>query len=201
VSAYPVVLDGKAFSAVVIGGGAVAARKVRALLDGGVKVTVVAPDVGRELNALAESGRITCVRRGFVEGDVDSGDLVIVATNDPELNRAVVTRARSCGKLVNAADDSAAGNFVTPAVHRAGDLSISVSANGLPSAAAAVRDELATRFDARYAAAIAGLRELRASLLAGGQSEEWRRIADNIRADFCAQVESGSADKPVSTWR
>jgi precorrin-2 dehydrogenase/sirohydrochlorin ferrochelatase len=196
-----VVLDGKAFSAVVIGGGSVATRKTRALLEGEVSVTVVALELSAELEALEKAGRITCMRRGYVGKDLDLGDLVIVATNDPQLNAAIVSRARSCGKLVNATDDAANGNFMTPAVHRAGDLSIAVSANGVPSAAAAVRDELAGRFDERYAAAIAGLRQLRSSMLADGRADEWREIAGRIRLDFCAQVESNSVEGGVPTWR
>jgi precorrin-2 dehydrogenase/sirohydrochlorin ferrochelatase len=196
-----VVLDGSAFSAVVIGGGSVASRKVRALLDGGVKVTVVAPDVSPDLAALETEGRLVCVRRAYNDGDIDAGDLVIVATNDPDLNAAIVSQARRRGKLVNAANDAPSGNFMTPAVLRAGDLSIAVSANGLPSAAAAIRDELAKRFDGRYATAIAALREYRAALLDAGRADEWRNLAASLRVEFCSQVESGPQDMKVPTWR
>jgi precorrin-2 dehydrogenase/sirohydrochlorin ferrochelatase len=201
VNAYPVVLDGSAFSAVVIGGGAVASRKVRGLLEGGVKVTVVAPDVTPDLDALEREGRLACVRRGYTEGDIDSGDLVIVATNDADLNAAIVAHARRCGKLVNAANDAPSGNFMTPAVLRAGDLSIAVSTSGLPSAAAAIRDELAKRFDGRYATAIAALREYRAALLDAGRGDEWRSLAASLRVEFCSQVEAGPQDLKVPTWR
>ena len=102
----------------------------------------------------------------------------------------------------NVVDAPSTGTFQTPAVHRAGELTIAVSAGRLPAAAAAIRDALAARFDGRYALAIAGLRDLRDRLLANGDRDEWKAISEAILGDeFCADVEDGTLATKVGSWR
>jgi precorrin-2 dehydrogenase / sirohydrochlorin ferrochelatase len=203
VSVYPVMLDGSKMTALVVGGGSVAVRKVRALLTGGVKVLVVAPDVRPELRALATPGvRLSIIDATYHETHLDDALIVIAATDDAALNARVAADALRLGRLVNVVDAPALGNFVTPAAHRAGDLTVAVSTGRLPAAAGAVRDAIAARFDDRYARSIAELRELRDRLIAGGDRETWRTIVSEILGDgFCADVESGSITAKVGAWR
>ena len=67
----------------VVGGGAVAARKSRLLLSARAQVTVVAPEAGRELTELAAQGKIQLLSREFVAEQLDQVRLVIAATDDP----------------------------------------------------------------------------------------------------------------------
>lgn len=202
-TAYPVMLDGSKLSALVVGGGAVALRKVRALLDGGVRVVVVATDADPELHVLAQNeARLTVILAAYSAGRIADATLVIAATDDPVVNARVAADAMKRQRLVNVVDAPTTGTFLTPAVHRAGDLTIAVSAGRLPGAAAAIRDTMAGRFDARYAAAIAVLRDLRDRLLASGDRDEWRAISNKILGDsFCSDVESGSLEGKVGSWR
>ena len=195
-------LQGSQFRAVVVGGGPVAARKARALLDGDVQVTVIAPKVVEEIEALVAAGRIRLERRPVHVADVDAADIVVVATDDKGVNRDVVRRASTTRCLLNVADDPDAGNFVTPSVHRSGDVTIAVSTGRAPAAAAAIRVSIGKRIDHRYASAIRALRELREGLFASGRHEDWRRASRELIGDnFCAEVESGALEPRIASWR
>lgn len=199
-SAYPLMLDGAQLRALVVGGGGVATRKVRGLLDAGATVRVVAPAVCDALGAIA-SPRLTIERRAYATGDVGDALLVIAATDAREVNARVAVEARALGRLVNVADAPDEGNCATCATHRAGDLTVAVGAGGLPAVAARVRDLVAERLDDRYASALAGLLVLRRRLLADQGSDAWRAVADDLLGDdFCAAVETGVLPERMARW-
>ena len=202
-SAYPLVLEGDAIEALIVGGGGVAVRKARALLAAGARLRVVAESPSEAMRAVARGeARCTLVQRGYAAGDVADATLVIAATDRRDVNARVAADARAAGRLVNVADDPAAGNCATAAVHRAGDLVIAVSAGGVPSAAARVRDALAARFDARYGAVVGALGTLRRRLLDAGDRDAWHRALDAlVTDDFCARVERGELGEEVAAWR
>jgi siroheme synthase-like protein len=196
-------LHGDAIEALIVGGGAVAARKARALLVAGAHVRVVATEIGADLRALDEShDRLHLEQRPYSEGDVGSAQLVIAATSDRVVNRRVAEDGHAAHRLVNVADDPARGNCRTTATHRAGDLVIGISAGGVPNAAVRIRDSLAARFDDRYGSAVASLASLRRRLLDTGTAAEWHRAAGAlIDDDFCARVESGAIEREAEQWR
>jgi hydroxymethylbilane synthase len=164
---YPIILALRDRRTVVIGGGAVAERKVRGLRDAGAQVTVISPTLSDELALQAAAGDISWEARLFAFGDCAGAALAFAATDDVGINAAVVVDARKHGVLVNDASDAARGDFVTPAVHRAGGLTVTIDSGGLsPSFTARIRDELALQVDARYARAAATLGALRARVLA-----------------------------------
>jgi len=203
VSGYPVLLDGARITALVVGGGAVAARKALALLEAGASVHVVAPAIAPELGMLAERfPGLTLVRREYAAGDVGAATVVVAATGVRAVNAAVARDALALGRLVNVADAPDEGNFVTAATHRAGALVVAVSAGGVPMAAVRVRDAIAQRFDHRYAAALESLAALRRRMLREGGRAAWRRAGDAlVGKDFCAAVESGTFEEQVASWR
>lgn len=198
-SLFPVMLRGEAVQALVVGGGAVAARKALALLDAGAAVRVVAPRVDERLRAGHE--RLVVVERRFEAADLADATLVVAATDDAAVNAAVARLARERALLVNVADDPEAGTFTTAAVHRAGRLVVAVGAGGVPTAAARVRDAIAERMDARYADAVERLAGLRERLLGDGRSDRWREAAAELTgADFASAVESGLFAERVRRW-
>ena len=201
-SAYPLMLDGARLEALVVGGGAVATRKVRGLLDAGARVRVVAPDVSDDLAALATAGpRLTIERRAYAAGDAGHALLVIAATDHRDVNARVAADAHALGRLVNVADAPDEGNCATAATHRAGELTVAVSAGGVPAAAARVRDLVAERVDARYAEALDRLAALRRRVLAERGSVAWRAVVDEVVGeDFCAAVESGVLVERLAAW-
>lgn len=197
----PIGLAGERVRAVVIGGGVVGTRKALALLEGGAHVRVVAPEVTPQLESASRGGRLEVTLAGYAADALDDATLVIAATNSRDVNSRVAADARVRGKLVNVADSPEDSDFYSMAVHRAGDLTVGVSAGGVPGAAARIRDAIAARFDARYGHALFALRELRQRLLAS-PDDTWQR-ADTalIAEDFCDAVENGSLPEKVAAWR
>jgi siroheme synthase-like protein len=140
---YPVSLDVNGRACLVVGGGGVAARKARTLLECGALVTVIAPSLTSEMEDLA--GRLHAVeRRAYANGDAARFRLVVTATGRPDVDGAVHHDAEAAGVWVNSADDRAHSSFILPAVHRDGPVTVAVSTGGLsPAFASWLRDRLA----------------------------------------------------------
>jgi siroheme synthase-like protein len=201
VSDFPIALHGERLTAVVVGGGRVGTRKALALADAGAQVLIVAPEITSELEEAARARRVTVVRDEYTSGQMDRAMLVVAATDSREVNAQIALDAHSRGKLVNITDFPDEGNFHTMALHRSGDVTIAVSAGGVPGAASRIRDAIADRFDGRYERAISALRGLRARLIARG-GEGWRDAAPKLLAeDFCSAVEDGSFSERIESWR
>jgi precorrin-2 dehydrogenase/sirohydrochlorin ferrochelatase len=201
VSGLPILLEASALRVLVVGGGAVAARKGGAFSAAGAAVRVVAPSCGAVIRALADSGRITLVERRYEPGDVGDADLVIAATDDRETNAEVARAARAAHRLVNVADAAEEGSFSTMATHRAGSVVVGVS-TGVPAAAARLRDAIAERFDARYAVALEELSTTRDALLASGQGARWRALsAEVLGVGFCESVDADTFHGRMAPWR
>jgi precorrin-2 dehydrogenase/sirohydrochlorin ferrochelatase len=202
VSELPIMLHGDAIDALIVGGGAVAARKARALLIAGARVRLIALEIGAEVRELAGAyPKLQFEERSYVSSDIGNAQLVLASTNDRAINRRVADDAHAAHRLVNVADDPARGNCRTTATHRAGDLVIGITAGGVPSAAVRIRDSLAARFDDRYAAAVATLAALRRRLIDGGASDEWARASEALIDDrFCERVEQGRLESEAAQW-
>jgi siroheme synthase (precorrin-2 oxidase/ferrochelatase) len=114
----------------------------------------------------------------------------------------VAAEGAAAGRLVNVADAPHEGTFATMATHRSGALVVGVSAGGVPGAAARIRDAIAARFDARYAAALGELGAIRRRLLDRGDGPRWRTLSRAVIGPaFCDSVEQGSLDEQVASWR
>jgi precorrin-2 dehydrogenase/sirohydrochlorin ferrochelatase len=122
-------LDGR--RALVVGGGNIAALRVQQLVRAGAMVTVISPEAGAEMEALARAGSIVLVRRGFERTDLSQRCFVVIAaTNDPAVQQAVSEEAERLGILCNVVDNPGCSNFYTPAVVERGDLKIAISTSG-----------------------------------------------------------------------
>jgi siroheme synthase-like protein len=203
VSGYPLLLRGRAITALVAGGGRVAVRKVNSLLAADASVRVVSPVVSEELQRLSErEQRLTIEERRFEDADVQTATLVFAATDDRATNAHIARVARGNHRLVNVVDAPGEGNFTGLATHRSGDLIIAVSAGGVPRAAARIRDAIAERFDTRYASAVEALGALRRRMLDAGGAARWKRAMDRlVDSRFCARVESGALAAEMDAWR
>jgi len=156
---YPVNLDIRGKTCLVVGGGDVAVRKARSLLEAGASVVVVATEVDPKLRALEG---VELRERAFRDTDLHGAFLVVVATDDPVLNRCVGRDAADFGCLVNVADCPALSNFIVPATLRRGELAISVSTGGAsPSLARHLRERLESQFGEEYADFVDVLAEIR----------------------------------------
>lgn len=134
----------------VVGGGAVATRRVRGLLSAGADVVVVAPEASDPLRGLAGAGRITWWDRPWRPGDLDGAWYVVAATDDPQVNAAVADEAEAGRVFCVRVDRSREGSAVTPATGSAAGLRVAVTSEGgaQPSRAAAARDAIVAALDA-----------------------------------------------------
>lgn len=114
---------------------------------------VIAVELSIELrDAASSSDRLTLEKREYAGvDDIRDFELVYAATDSDRLNAAIAAEAVALNKLVNVASDGSMGNFTSMAIHRAGKLTVGVSAAGVPRAAVRIRDEIGARFDGRYA--------------------------------------------------
>lgn len=159
---YPMMVDLTGKRCLVVGGGTVAERKVTLLLECGADVEVVSPATTARLGALAASGAMRVRRRPVRPSDLSDAFLVVVATDDPQVNREVAERVRTTGGLVNVADDPEACSFLVPSVLRRGDLTIAISTGGgSPALAKKLRQRLEQTIGPEYEAYLAALRLLR----------------------------------------
>jgi siroheme synthase-like protein len=201
VSDFPIALHGERITAVVIGGGSVGTRKALALVEAGARVEVVSPIASPELEEAAGMRKVELIRDSYRAAQLDRATLVIAATDSRETNAQIAVDARARGKLVNITDYPDEGNFHTMALHRSGEVTIAVTAGGVPGAAARIRDAIAQRFDGRYERAVSALRGLRSRLIASDDGR-WRAAAPElIGDDFCTSVEDGSFDQKMDSWR
>jgi siroheme synthase-like protein len=162
---YPVFLEMKERRCVVIGGGAVAQRKVAGLLAAGADVTVISPVITEELRSLIGRRAIAHLARIYKKGDLADYAIAFVATDDPEINAAVSSDSRSLNVWVNVADDPAHCDFILPAIVRRGELTIAVSSSGAsPAVTAVIREELEEYFTDDYARLVQIASEVRREL-------------------------------------
>jgi precorrin-2 dehydrogenase/sirohydrochlorin ferrochelatase len=115
----------------VVGGGKVAARKIRHLIDAGARITVISPEVCDEVAGWIEEQRVTHLKRVFEPGDTVGSALVFAATNDRFINRQVLDDARKHNALCSCVDGHwAQSDFTTPAITRHGSVMLTVSTGG-----------------------------------------------------------------------
>jgi precorrin-2 dehydrogenase / sirohydrochlorin ferrochelatase len=142
---YPVLLDVSRLRVLVVGGGSVALRKVRGVIDAGGAPDVVSPEVAPELNRLIDQRGLRWQRRRFAAGDAHGYRLVFAATDSAEVNAAVTAEADAAGALVNVADDGAGSTFHVPASLRQGEVVVALSTGGAsPLLSRRLRERLET---------------------------------------------------------
>lgn len=163
----------------VIGGGAVAERKIASLLEVAAAITVVTPAITETIARWSKENAIQFKARRYQAGDLAEFEMVFVATDDPEVSEQVFKEGRSLGVWVNAADDPAHCDFILPSVLRRGDLTVAVSSGGTsPALARTIREELELYFTDEYAVLTSLAAEVREELHARGISapfDAWRR--------------------------
>ena len=179
---YPVSLNIRGRKCVVVGGGEVARRKVRALLEHGAMVTVISPNLIPELVQLAEHGEITALNREYQTGDLKDSFVVIAATDDSDTNRRIVREAKNKAVLVNVVDDAQNSDFIVPSCLRRGDVTIAVATAGRsPALARKIRTRLEKEFGEEYAALALLIDEVRTELKQRGIAvggDDWQAALD-----------------------
>lgn len=173
---YLISLDLSDKECLVVGGGSVAERKVRSLLECGARVRLVSPEISPGLESLAGEGRISCRNGYYQASDLEGVFLVIGATDREEVNRQVADDCAARNLVVNIVDDPGKGNFYVPAVVRRGSLTIAVSTDGKsPLLARRLREELEETYGAQYEEFLEMLGGLREDVIKSVPDDEKKR--------------------------
>jgi precorrin-2 dehydrogenase/sirohydrochlorin ferrochelatase len=166
---------------VVVGGGRVAARKVRALRAADARVVVIAPELCRSLQTLREQDEIEVVERHYRSGDLKDAFLAIAATDDEMINRRVWKEARQRGLLVNVVDEPERCNFIAPSVVRRGPLTLAISTSGrCPALSRHLRQHLERQFGPAYGVYVELLGELRDEVVGVLSLDERRAFWEEV---------------------
>jgi precorrin-2 dehydrogenase / sirohydrochlorin ferrochelatase len=168
---YPVNLRITDRLCVVVGGGGVALRKVKGLLEAKGRIRVISPIVERELRVLADRGKIEWLQRSYAEGDLQGAFLVFAATSDRDTQQLIKREAERSAVMINSADDPGGSDFHVPAHFRRGKMLITISTGGgSPALAKKIREQLEEEIGPEYEAVVDLLALIRERLL-GGQDE------------------------------
>lgn len=133
---YPIFLDLREKPVVVFGGGKVAVRKARGLLEAGASVTLISPELSEELP-------VQWKKRRYRRGDLRNTVLAFAATNDRAVNARIAAEAKALGIYVNIADAPEECDFIVPSRVRRNSLQIAISTGGeSPRLAKALRKQL-----------------------------------------------------------
>ena len=219
----PLFLDLRGRRVVVVGGGPVAERKIDLLHATGPRLTVIAPTLTARLAARRDAGELEHQARAFAAPDLDGARLVVAATDEPEVNRAVAAAAEARGVLANVVDDLALSTAILPAIVDRSPLVVAISTQGTaPALARLVRAQIESAVDeslgrlARLCAAARGRIKARipelaarrrfydwllggpvAALVRDGREAEARaRLAAEL-----ADVADGAAAAAPPSWR
>ena len=179
---YPVFLNISGKKCVVVGGGPVALRKVRALLQHGASVKVISAELCPELSQLGQDGTVGILCRGYVPGDLEDALIAVAATDDGEINGRVAAEARRMRVLVNVVDDPQRSDFIVPSYLCRGDITVAVSTGGRsPALARRIRAKLEENFGDEYASLVLLVGEVRSELKQRGitvDNQAWQEALD-----------------------
>ena len=179
---YPIFLNLKGKKCVVVGGGRVALRKVRALLDCGADITVISPKPHAEISKLFKNKAIRLIRRSYERGDLRGAALSIAATRAKEINRKVAEESKKNGTPVNVVDDAELSDFIVPSSFRRGDLSVAISTSGMsPALAKKIRAKLEKNIGMEYAYLLSLIADIRSEIKKKGlrvSAKAWQESLD-----------------------
>lgn len=147
---YPIQLKMTGLTAVVIGGGKVASRKVHSLLAGGARVIVVSPGIAASLETLVKENLVEWRKKLFSPEDLEGATLVFACTDQKETNDEVI-QALQPGQWINVANRPELSTFFVPAHFRRGLVTVSVGTDGAsPALARKLKEQLKEEIDEAY---------------------------------------------------
>jgi precorrin-2 dehydrogenase/sirohydrochlorin ferrochelatase len=163
---FPVNLNLRGRKCLVVGGGRVAERKVKSLLQCGAEIWIVSPEFTSGLERLSGQSNINLIHRHYDTEDLQNCFLVISAADDPSVNSRVADDCFARNIPVNVVDDPARCSFTVPSVLRRGSLCIAVSTEGnSPLLARKIREEMENSFGSEYARFLELMGEVRGKVI------------------------------------
>ena len=182
---YPIMVDLTGREVLVVGGGSVAARKIKTLLEYGAVINMVSKELSPEVKDYVDNGKVRYLGGEFSLVFLKNMFLVIAATDDAELNRRISKAAEEKGMLINAVDQPADCNFIVPSIIKKGDLIVAVSTSGKsPALAKKIRKQLTEYFGEEHELFLRVMGKIRNDIIASGADQKensriFHRIVDS----------------------
>jgi precorrin-2 dehydrogenase / sirohydrochlorin ferrochelatase len=174
---FPLVLDVKSWSVLVIGGDEEAAEKTQRLLESGAKVTIISPTLNETLKQLAASAKVIHRGRHLRETDLEHAILVLnTLRGDRDFAKMLYGKAREKGFLLWSVDYPEASSVTMPAVVASGHARVAISTSGMaPALSGFMKEDLERILDAEFASFVEWLGQLREQAKADEPDAEKRR--------------------------
>ena len=179
---YSLMANLKNCTVLIVGGGNVATRMVKALLETGADILVVSPAFTAELQSLINKSKIKGNQREFSPNDLRDISLVFAATDDPHLNKTISQEARVRNIPVNDIAHPELCSFFVPSHIRRGDLLLAISTSGeSPALAKWLRESLEKKIGPEYGTLVTWMGTLRKFMISHGfASHETKRISEYL---------------------
>ena len=172
-NSYPIFLHLENFNCLVVGGGNVAMRKVKGLLEAGSRPCIIAPEICADLQAIVEKNQLVWQQRKFEQGDCAPFQLVIAATNNSEVNKLVSDEALKAKLLVNNVSDPEHSNFYVPATIRRSPLEFAIGTSGeVPYLSRKLKQLFETKLAHEISDNIDEMKNCRASIIERANGDE-----------------------------
>ncbi|MHC4477987.1 MAG: precorrin-2 dehydrogenase/sirohydrochlorin ferrochelatase family protein [Planctomycetota bacterium] len=163
---YPIFLEMGGRRAVVIGAGAVAVRKVQALLAAGARVVVVAEHIDEKLRGLWKGKNPELIKAKYTKDNLVGASIAIAATNNHTLNQQIYKDCQELEVLCNVVDEPELCDFFVPAVVKRGDLQIAIATEGhCPAYSGHLRKKLEKTFTEEHGRFLAELETIRCKIV------------------------------------
>ncbi len=161
-SIYPMMVDLTSRRCLVVGGGKVATRKIKGLLEANAEILVVSPTVTKQICSWIKDGKIHWRSGLYQKEDGENCFIVVAATDDPVVNHQVYLDAKERGQWINVVDQPAYCNFHVPSIVRRGKLTLAISTQGAsPSLTKQIGKELSNLYGEEYVLFLSIAEEMR----------------------------------------
>ncbi len=191
----PIFVDLQGRNVLMIGGGKVALRRGRQYVEAGANLTVIAPEILPELEALPG---VACQKRGAEAADVDRKYLLtVIAGSDQAANETVADECRRLGLLFNCSDRFEDGNFINGSIAAAGDIITATVAGGVPAISQYLQNRIAGMITPELVDLAALLAELRPAIKNSHLPEGSRQkfAAEWVNEAILARLRAGEREQ------
>lgn len=194
---FPVFLNLKSRQCLIIGGGNIATRKIKNLLNANAQITVISPKISDKLKNLAKDNKISVINREYESSDIVRAFLVVAATNNTKVNTEIAKACDEANIMVNVADNAELCSFIFPSILDRSPVTIAVSTGGAsPVLARQLRMKLETMIPSACGHLAAITEEYREKVKAHFPEQEQRKTfwENALRSPFSELVYAGQDD-------
>lgn len=181
---FPTMIEIENRQILIVGGGSVAYRKAKAMLEFGGSLTIVSPDFLDEFKSMEEdyknSPRLRLIEDKYDKSYIVDKFMVVAATSSRDLNIEIIEDCKELDILVSNVDGRQDSDFITPAIYKNDNLTISISTGGsFPYLSKKIRREIEDKYKKYDDEYLKLLEELRYAIIRK-YPEKKRQIMDKI---------------------